>query len=339
MKSPVILRDDISLYYSQKAYPIIFMTENLMRQLLTKFMLINAGFNWKKERTLDDVLKSVKEKNKENTSAKAVEPNKEPVNETTSLYHVDFIQLSKFLFSGDFPNHKSTLLAKLKATIDSDQFSKKEIRSLLPVSNWEKYFSVFLQVEADSLEKKWKQLSDLRNQVAHNRTFHRADFQTVEKLAKELKSILQKAIASLTTIEVSAADTEILEDTMGWMLKKVTNFKNMSDDEQEGLRHELGDIIFAFERDLDARKMQIDYLKGKKRSLEDQLPKADKPVENTEIDPVVVSKQQALEVELKDIQSQIEDEMKGIKMTQTQINNYDSLYRRLSGEWNAGFII
>lgn len=94
MTLPIILWDDISLYYSQQAYPIIYEIENLMRQLITKFMLINAGLRWEKERTPEDVRKSINDKNKE----------------PTVLYNVDYIQLSNFLFKEIPPDYKSASL-------------------------------------------------------------------------------------------------------------------------------------------------------------------------------------------------------------------------------------
>lgn len=94
MKSPIILWDDISLYYSKKAYPIIFEIENLMRQLITKFMLINAGVEWEKLSTPDDVQKSMNSNHKE----------------TTFLYNLDFIKLNDFLFSENYPEHKNALI-------------------------------------------------------------------------------------------------------------------------------------------------------------------------------------------------------------------------------------
>lgn len=82
------------MYYSQQAYPIIYEIENLMRQLITKFMLINAGLRWEKERTPEDVRKSINDKNKE----------------PTVLYNVDYIQLSNFLFKEIPPDYKSASL-------------------------------------------------------------------------------------------------------------------------------------------------------------------------------------------------------------------------------------
>jgi hypothetical protein len=58
-KTNYVIWDDLSLFYSQKAYPIIFNIENLMRQLITKFMLTTIGVGWTKERVPTDVQQSV----------------------------------------------------------------------------------------------------------------------------------------------------------------------------------------------------------------------------------------------------------------------------------------
>ncbi|PPE62068.1 hypothetical protein F157LOC_00903 [Pectobacterium brasiliense] len=50
------LWDDISYTYSLKAYPLIHELENLLRKLITKFMLTNVGLSWS-ETAIPDELK------------------------------------------------------------------------------------------------------------------------------------------------------------------------------------------------------------------------------------------------------------------------------------------
>ena len=59
-KTLQILFDGISLFYSKQAYPDISEIENLMRKLITKFMMINVGVDWTKDRVPEDVRKSIK---------------------------------------------------------------------------------------------------------------------------------------------------------------------------------------------------------------------------------------------------------------------------------------
>ncbi len=125
-KTYYILWDDLSLFYSQKSYPIIFDIENLMRKLITKFMLLNIGVGWTKDRIPTEVQQSVNPNN----------------NDTNYLQNVDFIQLKNFLFSEYYPNHKESLIKELKSAKDITKLNLQDIKSLIPESNWEKYFDV-----------------------------------------------------------------------------------------------------------------------------------------------------------------------------------------------------
>lgn len=82
-KRPQILWDDISFYYSEKAYPIIHEIENLMRKLITKFMLTNVGLGWTRDTVPEELKKSTRT---------------EPANNNNYLYETDFKDLSTFLF-------------------------------------------------------------------------------------------------------------------------------------------------------------------------------------------------------------------------------------------------
>ena len=118
----LVLWDDVSLYYSIKAYPYIHKIENLMRMLLTKFMMINVGTEWNKENVPNDI--KVKRKNDGSNST------------YNYLYQTDFIDLSKFLFNK-------------YAGVTYENFIKRynqgkndyNIEDIIPKSNWDRYFN------------------------------------------------------------------------------------------------------------------------------------------------------------------------------------------------------
>lgn len=186
-KSTYVVWDDLSLYYSSQAYPLIFNIENLMRQVITKFMLTNIGLGWTKERLPTDVQQSVNINNKD----------------TNYLYNVDFIQLKNFLFSENYPSHKESLIKKFKAAKDLSELNIDEIRALIPESNWDKYFEPIVDCDAEYLKKRWDLLYELRCKVAHNKDFTKNSLEDVIKLVSELSPILEKAISSLDSIAVS----------------------------------------------------------------------------------------------------------------------------------------
>ncbi|MFH7015643.1 hypothetical protein [Flavobacterium sp. FlaQc-47] len=199
-KTPQILFDGISLYYSNLAYPLIFEIENLMRKLITKFMLTNVGINWVKERVPDDVKSSINSLNKD----------------MTYLHNVDFIQLKNFLFSENYTAHRDHLIQKLKKSQNINEFKLEEIKTLIPMSNWEKYFSdsVGIDITKESLSKKWDELYDLRCKIAHNRIFDKSDYNKVIDLCKDVKDVIIKAILNLSKIDISERESTILTETI-----------------------------------------------------------------------------------------------------------------------------
>ncbi|EJR54320.1 hypothetical protein IIM_02049 [Bacillus cereus VD107] len=190
---PQILWDDISFYYSNQSYPVIYEVENLMRKLITKFMLTNVGLGWVKENVPNEVKESVKESKEETPDY---------------LYKTDFIQLDNFLFNEYSPLPSKNLLCKLRDIKDLSELTLEELKSFVPKSNWEKYFSQLVECESGYLRKRWERLYKLRNKVAHNRGLTRNDYNEVIKLAEEVSGTLQRAIDSLDKISLSELDKE-----------------------------------------------------------------------------------------------------------------------------------
>jgi len=195
-KSPQTLYDGISIYYSNLAYPVISDIENLMRKLITKFMLTKVGVDWIKDRTPDDVKTSINTNNKD----------------LTYLHNVDFIQLKNFLFSENYPSHKENLIKKLKEAKDVNDLNIEDIKILIPNSNWERYFSTDISITKEKLIKNWDELYELRCNVAHNKSFTKSDYEKVAILCKEIRPILEGAINSLSGIEIDLSTREMLKD-------------------------------------------------------------------------------------------------------------------------------
>ncbi|MFG3826309.1 hypothetical protein ACGI6H_34825, partial [Escherichia coli] len=62
--STQIIWDDISKYYSIQAYPLIHEIENLMRKLITKFMIHNVGLSWTKDSVPKEFSEALKKSEK-----------------------------------------------------------------------------------------------------------------------------------------------------------------------------------------------------------------------------------------------------------------------------------
>lgn len=194
------LWDDISFYYSRRAYPQIHEIENLMRKLITKFMLTNVGLAWTKDNIPEEVKNSVRSSKKDEKA--------------DYLYKTDFIQLANFLFEEYSPLAVTSLFEKLKKTTNIDDISLSDLKDFVPKSNWEKYFSAIVECDAEYLQKRWEKLYNLRNQIAHNSSLRRSDYEEVLKIVEELKKELEKAIKGLDKIHVSNEDKEVVAENL-----------------------------------------------------------------------------------------------------------------------------
>ncbi|MDG1606345.1 HEPN domain-containing protein, partial [Bacillus paranthracis] len=196
--APQILWDDISRYYSKEAYPLIFEVENLMRKLITKFMLTNVGMAWAKENIPAEVKDSVK-------GSKAETPD--------FLYKTDFIQLEKFLFKKYSTKPVEKLFENIKKAKNEGELKLGELTLFVPKSNWEKYFSDLVDCEGEYLSKRWEKLYDLRNKVAHNRGLIRKEYEEIVTLSEDIKEKLYKAIESLDKITLTKSQKEEITES------------------------------------------------------------------------------------------------------------------------------
>ncbi|WP_336983971.1 MULTISPECIES: hypothetical protein [unclassified Cedecea] len=126
--------DDISKNYAIKAYPLIHEIENLMRKLITKFMLHNLGLAWTKT--------SIPEELKRELNSSSSQNDPEFNNEHNIMYQVDFIQLSNFLFNAYRELEITELIKKIAplSFYDMNESTFIEIKKIIPKTNWDKYF-------------------------------------------------------------------------------------------------------------------------------------------------------------------------------------------------------
>ncbi|WDC90554.1 HEPN domain-containing protein [Priestia megaterium] len=198
--APQVLWDDLGFFYAQKSYPIIYRIENLLRKLITKFMLTNVGVGWVKENVPDEVKKTLKGANKEESD--------------DYLYKIDFIQLDKMLFEKFYRAPISNLIEKLGSIENLDELSLQELKEYVPKSNWERYFSELVECDEKYLSKNWKKLYEFRNKIAHSVSLNRSNYEEIKNISIKIEGIFQKAIESLDQIHVPTEDKEIIAEDL-----------------------------------------------------------------------------------------------------------------------------
>lgn len=198
-KTPQVIWDDVSFYYSELAYPLIHEIENLMRKLITKFMLTNVGLSWTKE-AIPEVLRKPSKTNKID-------------NNNNYLYETDFRDLTTVLFDVDYLKNTKKLVDVIKSLdINGESIPVNELKELLPKSNWEKHFQEHVNCEGPYLKKRWDELYKFRCKIAHNTTFSNQDYKQVCNLIDQVRPYILDAIDNLDKIEVPEHEREELAE-------------------------------------------------------------------------------------------------------------------------------
>ncbi|EHN8793529.1 MULTISPECIES: HEPN domain-containing protein [Enterobacter] len=191
--------DDISFNYSVKGYPVIHQIENLMRKLITKFMLTNVGLGWIETTFPDELRKTKRDKGTSSNN--------------NYLYETDFIQLSNFLFDSYRTQEIDELIQTIK-NHDEEMISIDSIKDFIPLSNWQRYFQKHVGCDATYLKARWEKLYLLRCKIAHNNTIEKKDYDLIIELDSEIKPILEEALASLDKITVPENEREELAENV-----------------------------------------------------------------------------------------------------------------------------
>lgn len=198
-KEPQTLWDDVGQFYAMKAYPLIHELENLLRKLITKFMLTKVGLGWTNEAVPKEVSESIK--NKSSTGS-------------TYLHQVDFIQLSYFLFKPYTTGDSKRILDLLGKSKDIHELVLSDVKQLIPQSNWDRYFSKIVSCESEFIRVRWERLYAFRNHVAHNRSLGRAELQDIESLIGDIRPVIENALAGVGDIVLSASEKETVAENV-----------------------------------------------------------------------------------------------------------------------------
>lgn len=199
----IVLSDSISAFYSEQAYPLLNNIENLMRKLIFKFMFMKIGANWLKDATPKEFQEKIKAKGEKNNVKNLIQE---------SLYEADFIVLIDFLFKPYATLSQEKLIEKIRNAKQVKELILKELKEIVPKSNWDRYFSKFVEIE--KLNSKWGELYELRNKVAHNKPIVKSDFDRIETLTTELGKKLTEAIDKIDEIKINEQEKQEVKESV-----------------------------------------------------------------------------------------------------------------------------
>lgn len=217
------LWDDISFYYSKQSYPLINEIENLMRKLIFKFMCINVGMNWLEEATPKEV--------REKILSRSDTANVKDLFEDC-LYEADFIHLANFLFKEYSTISIEDLIKNVSKAKKIEDLKLKDIKEIIPKSNWDRYFSKIIKFAG--LNNKWKELYDYRNLVAHNRPLNKSNYQRIEIITSEIKEKITDAIKKIDDVHIPENKKKevtdfAISDFMKSSPSRIYNLSSMND--------------------------------------------------------------------------------------------------------------
>lgn len=196
-----ILTDDISTEISNKIYPLINELENILRRYLAKFFTQKVGLDWWKQAVPDKVIEKTKlRQDNETVFSKVVE---------TDMTLIDFNDLGEIIYKHKLGFNKPENLTDKILSISSEEELKKLKQDL--DGNYNRFFKQHFK--DFSFDKKWKELFQLRNKVAHNNLFTKPDLDKAINLHIEIKEIIIKAENKIDDFRFSVEEQEAMIKT------------------------------------------------------------------------------------------------------------------------------
>ncbi len=191
-----MLWDDVGIYYAEQAFPQITKIENLMRKLITKFMLVSVGMDFFNNIPMDINLR------------------KDADADSGFLHNVDFIDLSKYLFTARSLNKQEELMRIIDSLNDNILPSEVNLLNYKRDSYWNRYFKeiVGTGVEADSIKNDWDELYKLRCRVAHSKFLKKDEYTKIQTLCEKLSKIFYDALERLNDINLSEENKETISE-------------------------------------------------------------------------------------------------------------------------------
>ncbi len=191
-----VLWDDVGIHYAELAFPEINKIENLMRKLITKFMLVSVGMDF-----FDNIPTDINLRDDKN-------------DDSGFLHNIDFIDLTKYLFIKR-PLKKQDDIMKIIDSLEENTFPTDiNLLNYKRDSHWNRYFKEIIgsNVDADVIKKDWDELYKLRCKVAHSKFLKKDEYTKIKTLCENLSILFYNALEKLNEIVLSEENKETITE-------------------------------------------------------------------------------------------------------------------------------
>ena len=204
-----VLQDDISSEIANQLYPKINAVENLLRRYLIKFFFQRVGMSWWEVTATPKMIEKVKarQRNRSNQFSYFI---------NSDIEFADFDDLGLLIYKQSTGFNEPEKVLERLTHIDSIE-ELRELKSNLE-GNYTKYFKTFFRDK--NFERLWKEMSKIRNKVAHQATFFHSELRQGIELSTELTSIIKEAESHIDEIVLSLKEKQAIHQAAAEVIRE-----------------------------------------------------------------------------------------------------------------------
>lgn len=218
-----ILKDDISTSLAIELYPLLNQVENCLRSFLVKFFIQKVGLNWWEVTAPKTVQEKVKIRRSGN------EPQFSQYIDCDVTF-CDFDDLGELIYKQTTGfNSPDKIVDKIMNTNSVEELSK--LKSELQ-GNYTKYFKESFQDK--QFDKKWKELFEVRNRVAHNNLLSASDKKIATENTEYIIKVIREAEKLIKNFAFSVEDKQAFFDASASIVSDASNTSIVSEEISDG---------------------------------------------------------------------------------------------------------
>jgi len=204
-----VLKDDISSEIANQLYPKINAVENLLRRYLIKFFFQRVGMNWWDVTATPKMIEKVKSRQRNRSNQFSYFIN-------SDIEFADFDDLGLLIYKQSTGFNEPEKVLEILEQIETIE-ELAELKGNLQ-GNYTKYFKKFFRDK--EFEKLWKEMSRIRNKVAHQATFFHDELTKGKALSSELTKIITEAEKHIDEIVLSLKEKQAIHQAAAEVVRE-----------------------------------------------------------------------------------------------------------------------